>query len=402
LKIAILGVGVVGGGTAEVLVKNKERIARSAGEEIEIKHILCRRPRPSHPFARVLTQDFEEILKDESVGIVAECMGGLEPAYSYVKSALAAGKSVVTSNKELVSERGRELCALAREKGVHFKFEAAVGGGIPVIRPINKCLAANEISQVSGILNGTTNYILTEMINFGKSFEAALKEAQEKGYAESDPTADVEGIDAARKISILADLCFNKEVLPKYVRTEGISKISPEDIDYARAAGYRVKLIARAMRTGANSVTAFVEPQLVAKTHPLASINGVQNAVLIRGDAVGEVLLAGPGAGAYPTASAVVADIIDAVAGPNPKIFLGWWPSEPGYAADADELSSKFLIRVGPRLKEIGENFSNIRFINKSGARADEYAFITGYTTKKEIMEKAEAIELRAIYRLFE
>lgn len=402
MKIAILGVGVVGGGTAEVLVKNKEKIARAAGEEIDIKHILCRRPRPSHPLKSLLTQDFGDILKDGSVGLVAECMGGSEPAYTYVKKALEAGKSVVTSNKELVSERGRELCDIARDKGVHFKFEAAVGGGIPVIRPINKCLAGNEISQVSGILNGTTNYILTEMINFGKSFEAALKEAQEKGYAENDPTEDVEGIDAARKISILADLCFSKEVLPKYVKTKGISDISPEDIDYARAAGYRVKLIARAMRTGANSVTAFVEPQLVARTHPLASINGVQNAVLIRGDAVGEVLLAGPGAGAYPTASAVVADIIDAVSEPKPGVFPGWWPSEPGFAADADELSSKFLLRAGPRLKEIGENFSNIRFISKSGAKSDEYAFISGYTTKKEIMKKAEAIELRAIYRLFE
>lgn len=402
MKIAILGSGVVGGGTAEVLMKNKERIARAAGGEIEIKRILCRRPRPSHPLERLITHDFAEILGDAEIGIVAECMGGLEPAYSYVKAALSAGKSVVSSNKELVSEKGRELCELAREKKVHFKFEAAVGGGIPVIRPISKCLAGNEISQVSGILNGTTNYILTEMINFGKSFEAALKEAQEKGYAESDPTSDVEGIDAARKISILADLCFNKEVLPKFVKTEGISAISPCDIDYARAAGYRVKLVARAIRTGANSVTAFVEPQLVAKTNPLANINGVQNAVLIRGDAVGEVLLAGPGAGAYPTASAVVADIIDSAAELSPRVFPLWWPSEPGYAADADGLSSKFLLRAGPRLKEIGENFSNIRFINKSGARTDEYAFITGYTTKREILEKAEAIELRAIYRLFE
>ena len=268
VKVAILGIGVVGGGTAEVLTKNRDLIARRAGSEIEVKYILCRKPRPDHPFAQLIVHDIETVANDPEVKVVAECIGGATLAYEYVKRCLDAGKSVVTSNKELVAEKGLELTALAPEEGVNFLFEASVGGGIPILRPICQCLAANEISSVCGILNGTTNYILTEMMQMGKSFEQALREAQQKGYAEADPTADVEGIDAGRKICILADLCFGKNVSPSAITTEGITKITPADIECARALGYKIKLLGRAMRTGPNSVTAFVAPHLISRSAP--------------------------------------------------------------------------------------------------------------------------------------
>ena len=296
VKVAILGIGVVGGGTAEVLTKNRDLIARRAGSEIEVKYILCRKPRPDHPFAHLIVHDIETVANDPEIKVVAECIGGATLAYEYVKRCLSAGKSVVTSNKELVAEKGLELTALARKMGVNFMFEASVGGGIPILRPLCQCLAANEISSVCGILNGTTNYILTEMVQMGKSFDLALREAQQKGYAEADPTADVEGIDAGRKICILADLCFGKNVPPSAITTEGITKITPADIECARALGYKIKLLGRAMRTGPNSVTAFVAPHLISRSAPLANVDGVMNGISVRGDAVGEAMFFGPGA----------------------------------------------------------------------------------------------------------
>lgn len=400
-KVAILGIGTVGGGTAEILLKNRDLIARRAGREIELKYILCRRPRPEHPLADRLVQDFSVIENDPEIGVVAECMGGLAPAYDYIRRALTAGKSVVTSNKELVAEKGQELTALAREKGVNFLFEGSVGGGIPILRPISQCLAANDISAVCGILNGTTNYILTEMIQCGKTFEQALREAQQKGYAEQDPTADVEGIDAGRKTAILADLCFGKNVPPQAVRTAGITKISSADIDCARMLGYKIKLLGRAVRTGPNAAAAFVEPHLIPKNSHLANVDGVMNAVSVRGDAVGEAIFIGPGAGALPTGSAVAADIIDCVRDPSPRAYMGWWPSEPDYVTDPDTLSSRWMLRTAAPLTDIGAAFGNVRLIS-SPAAPGEYAFVTDYMDGLTLKKRTAGMAVGSVYRILD
>ena len=402
VKAAILGIGTVGGGTAEVLAKNRDLIARRAGQEIELKYILCRSPRPGHPLESLIVHDIEPIASDPEVGVVAECMGGLSPAFEYVSRCLSAGKSVVTSNKELVAERGLELTALARRMGVNFMFEASVGGGIPILRPISQCLAANEISAVYGILNGTTNYILTEMIQRGKSFEQALREAQEKGFAEADPTADVEGIDAGRKICILADLCFGKNVPPSAITTEGITRITPADIACARTLGYKIKLLGRAMRTGPNSVTAFVAPHPISQSNPIANVDGVLNGIAVRGDAVGEAMFFGPGAGALPTASAVAADMIDCVRDGSTRVYSGWWPSEPGYVTGPDKLSCRWMLRTRSPLADIAAAFSGVRFINAPGAAADEYAFVTGYISGEELSARTAGMEVLAKYRVLD
>ncbi|MEG1633882.1 MAG: homoserine dehydrogenase [Oscillospiraceae bacterium] len=401
-KVAILGIGVVGGGTAQVLTKNRELIARRAGREIDLKYILCRSPRPEHQFADKIVHDIAVIENDPEIEVVAECIGGATLAYDYDRRCLLAGKSVVTSNKELVAKHGRELCGIAREKGVNFLFEGAVGGGIPILRPLAQCLAANEISSVCGILNGTTNYILTEMIMFGKSFEQALREAQEKGYAEADPTADVEGIDAGRKICILADLCFGKNVAPEDISMRGITQISSADIEYARLIGYKIKLLGRAVRTGTNNVCAFVEPHLVSKSCQLANVDGVMNGVTVKGDAIGEAMFFGPGAGALPTASAVVGDLIDCVRDPSTRAYLGWWPSEPGYVTSPDELSCRFMVRTSAGLGELGAAFGNARFISSPSAPAGEYAFVTDYMTGAALRERSAGMTLKSCYRIFD
>jgi homoserine dehydrogenase len=402
VKAAILGIGTVGSGTAEVLTKNKDIISRRAGQEIEIKYILCRKPRPDHPFADRIVHDFETIVNDPEVAVVAECIGGATVAYDYDRRCLLAGKNVVTSNKELVAKHGRELTVLAREKNVNFLFEASVGGGIPILRPISQCLAANEISAVYGILNGTTNYILTEMIQCGKSFDQALKEAQEKGYAELDPTADVEGIDAGRKICILADLCFGKNVAPEAIKTVGITKITSSDIEYARLLGYKVKLLGRALRTGPNSVTAFVEPHLISKSNPIANVDGVMNGISVKGDAVGEAMFFGPGAGALPTASAVAADIIDCVRDPSSRAYMGWWPSEPSFVTDPDLLSCRWLVRTVATLGQIGAAFGNARFVSSPAGAPDEYAFVTEYMSRRKLEARTADMDIRAVYRILD
>ncbi len=401
-KVAIMGMGTVGLGTAEVLTKNKETIARRVGREIEIKHILCNTEKKGTAFDDVIIYDFELIVNDPEVEVVAECIGGIGKAYEYNKRCLEAGKSVVTANKELVATHGLELCDIARRNKVNFMFEASVGGGIPILRPLSQCLAANEISSVCGILNGTTNYILTEMIQFGKSFEAALAEAQEKGYAEADPTADVEGIDAARKTAILADICFGKNVPVSEVKAVGISKITSADIEYARSLGYKIKLLGRAIRTGSNSVAAFVEPHLISNSHPLASVDGVINGITVKGDAVGEAMFFGPGAGAHPTGSAVAADIADCIREGASRPYLGWWPSEPGYVMSADELSCRFMIRTGADLALIGEAFGRVRFIGLPGSGGEEYAFVTEFMTGERVKKLTEGMDVKSIYRMLD
>ena len=311
-KIAILGFGVVGGGVAEVLTQNKSLIEAKLNEEIEIKYILDLRDFPDSPFADKVIHDFDTILKDNEITIVAEMMGGSHPAYDFSKAALLAGKNVVTSNKEVVSKFGTELLAIAKENNVRYLFEASVGGGIPIIRPLNNDLVSNKITSIDGILNGTTNYILTQMDENGTSFADALKQAQLNGYAEADPTADIEGIDAARKIAILSSLSFGKCVPVDQISCTGISGITSEDFEIAKALGYTIKLIGHSELID-GKILATVSPRFVSISNPLAHISDVYNGILVGANMLDKVLFYGKGAGKLPTASAVVADIMDIV-----------------------------------------------------------------------------------------
>ena len=327
INIAILGFGVVGSGTAEVLTENKAIIEERLGCEYQIRYILDLRNFPDSPFGDLVTHDFNTILNDPEVTVVAEMMGGSHPAYDFTKACLEAGKSVVTSNKEVVSTFGVELCQIAKEHGVRYLFEASVGGGIPVIRPMINDLSSNRIKKISGILNGTTNYILTSMRDNGASFDDALREAQKLGYAEANPSADVDGIDAARKIVILAALASGKLVDPKSIPTVGITKITLTDTKIAQAFGYTVKLIGHAKVEEDGKLTAFVSPRMVPACNPLSRIDGVFNGILVDANMVGEVMFYGPGAGKLPTASAVVADIIDIIANRNTEVKPILWES---------------------------------------------------------------------------
>ena len=327
INIAILGFGVVGSGTAEVLTENKAIIQERLGCEYQIRYILDLRDFPDSPFGDLVTHDFNTILNDPEVTVVAEMMGGSHPAYDFTKACLEAGKSVVTSNKEVVSTFGVELCEIARAHGVRYLFEASVGGGIPVIRPMINDLSSNRIKKISGILNGTTNYILTSMRDNGASFDDALREAQRLGYAEANPSADVDGIDAARKIVILAALASGKLVDPKTIPTVGITKITLTDTKIAQAFGYTVKLIGHAKVEEDGRLIAFVSPRMVPACNPLSRIDGVFNGILVDANMVGEVMFYGPGAGKLPTASAVVADIIDIIANRNTEVKPILWES---------------------------------------------------------------------------
>jgi len=318
IHIGILGLGTVGTGVAELIEKNRDTISKRLGKNIEIKKVLVKdlsKKRLSLADGKI-TDDPGQVIGDSDISIVVELMGGEEPALTYIHQALASGKHVVTANKEVISKHGKELLDLAQKQGVNLFFEASVGGGIPIIRPMKQCLAANEITKVMGILNGTTNYILTQMTEKNKSFEEALREAQKEGYAESDPTADIKGSDAARKLAILSSISFNTRITPDDIYTEGIGSIDLADINYARELGYRVKLVAIGKRHG-NEVEVSVVPVLLRKDHPLANVSGAFNAILVEGNAVGRVMFYGQGAGKMPTASAVVADIIDAVRSKN-------------------------------------------------------------------------------------
>lgn len=346
-NIAVLGHGVVGSGVLEVLLTHRESIARRAKEEIRVKHILDLRDFPDLPYADVFTKDFNVILQDPEVKIVVECMGGLEPAYRFAKACLENGKSFVTSNKELVASKGAELIALAQKNNLNFLFEASVGGGIPIIRPISQCLAANEVSEIAGILNGTTNFILTKMIREQMAFEEALAMAQELGYAERDPSADVEGADACRKICILASLAFGTHVYPEDVHTEGITKITLSDVAYAEAWGGVIKLIGMVKRGENGKITILVAPMFIHRESQLANVDDVFNGILVRGDATGDVVFYGKGAGKLPTASAVVADVIDAVKnGVKIHDSLFWQESAPIEGFYEDETPHDYYVRL--------------------------------------------------------
>ena len=323
-NFAIMGFGTVGGGVAEVLRMNADSIAGKLGEPLNLKYILDVRDLSATPYADKAVKDFAILENDPELDVVVESIGGAKIALEFTRRCLLAGKHVVTSNKELVASHGREMLEIAREKNVNYLFEASVGGGIPLLRPLFQCLAANQIQEIAGILNGTTNYILTRMVKDGASFADALKEAQAKGYAEADPTADVEGLDAGRKICILSDLAWGKEVRPEDISVQGISAIDLKDVAIASGAGYRIKLLGRAMKLEDGRQAAFVSPHLVPESSPLATVDDVFNAVMIRGNAVGDVMFYGRGAGDLPTASAVMGDVLDALEHREKRRDLGW------------------------------------------------------------------------------
>lgn len=395
ISVAILGHGVVGSGVAEVLLKNHTTVARKAGQAIAVKRILDLRSFPELAYANQFTTSFEDILNDTDIRIVVETMGGLHPAYDYVKASLSAGKSVVTSNKELVAAKGDELLAIARENNVNFLFEASVGGGIPIIRPLDQCLAANEISEVAGILNGTTNFMLTHMVQDGMSFDDALALAQQLGYAERNPAADVEGMDACRKICILASLAFGKHVYPDQVHTEGITQLTAADVRCAEALGCVIKLIGKACRQE-NGVQCLVAPMLIPKSSLLASVNDVFNAVLVRGNAVGDVVFYGRGAGKLPTASAVVADVIDAANHLEVQKPLFWESGTPHYVLDFATEEFAFLLRFETEQKSVlatrlNDVFGKITVVDTSSEQ--ELAVTTVPLTEQELTKRLSALQ---------
>ncbi|MCL2884357.1 MAG: homoserine dehydrogenase [Oscillospiraceae bacterium] len=345
ISIAIIGHGVVGSGVAELLRHNHRNIALKAGEDIAVRHILDIRTFPDLAYADLFTSRFEDILNDPDVRVVVETMGGLHPAFEYVRACLEAGKSVVTSNKELVAEKGDVLLATAKERNVNFLFEASVGGGIPILRPLDQCLAANRVHAVTGILNGTTNFMLTRMFEDGVSFDEALKQAQHLGYAERNPAADIEGVDACRKISILASLAFGQHVYPNTVYTEGITHITVEDVKAAGESGGVLKLIGQAALRDDGRLDVLVAPMVVPKDSMLSEVRDVFNAIMVQGDAIGDVIFYGRGAGKMPTASAVVADVIDEVKHLKARKYLFWEKGDPTRVAPVGEHACAWLLR---------------------------------------------------------
>lgn len=397
MYVAVMGYGTVGSGVVEVLNKNHASIVkRSTRDALDLKYILDLRDFPGDVNADKFIKDFNIILNDGDVKIVVETMGGLHPAFEFVSSLLKAGKSVVTSNKELVAAKGYELLQLAEENNVNFLFEASVGGGIPIIRPITQCLAANEIDEIAGILNGTTNFILTMMIEKNMRFADALKLAQDNGYAEKDPTADIEGHDACRKICILASLCFGKHVYPESVYTEGITKITLQDVEYVRDFGGVIKLLGRAERLSDDKILAMVSPAVVLSGSQLASVSDVFNAILVRGDAIGDVVFYGKGAGKLPTASAVVADVIDCAKHVDRKKAFGWGKSVENYVVDHTTLKTALYIRAevenkAAALQAVEEQLGKVKVLSREDAPETELAFVTPKDVEAVLCEKLSA-----------
>lgn len=394
-----MGYGVVGSGVVEVLMEHKDSIARRTKEEIGIKYILDIRDFPDSPFRDKFTKSFEDIINDDEVKVVAEVMGGVNPAYEFTKRCLENGKSVVTSNKELVATKGAELLKIAKEHNVNYLFEASVGGGIPIIRPLSQCLAANEVIEIAGILNGTTNFILTKMIRENMSFDDALAMAQKLGYAERNPAADVEGHDAGRKISILASLAYGKHVYPQYVHTQGITKISLEDVAYAASWGGVIKLIGQVKRLEDDTLDITVEPMLIEKTSQLAGVDDVFNGILVRGDSTGDVVFYGKGAGKLPTASAVVADIMDCVKHLKRRKYLDWADGDESIVKPYEQTEYPVYIRVESALdkkqvkQKVKELFNNAHTISRTDSAENEYAFVTDSMVVADQQKAATALE---------
>ena len=397
VKVAVLGFGTVGSGVAEVIDINSRLIAKNAGEEIQVKYILDVRDFPDSPWADKFIKDFDIIENDDEVKVVVETIGGLKPAYDFTKRALLAGKSVVTSNKELVATHGAELLKIAKEKNANYLFEASVGGGIPIIRPMAQCLAANAIDEICGILNGTTNYILARMIKGGLTFDKALKEAQDKGYAERNPAADVEGGDACRKICILSSLAYGHHVYPEYVKTEGITNVTLEDVAYAASDNKVIKLLGRSIRREDGTAFVFVGPHLVDNECPLAGVDGVFNSIMVHGNAVDTTMFYGRGAGKMPTASAVVADVIDAAKHLEARKYLGWDDAGAEVVADTAEFECRFYVRLsGESVRSVATDvFGEVKFLDNANAPAGDCAFITPVMAQKQLDANVEKLSAK-------
>lgn len=402
MKVAVMGYGTVGSGVVDVIDAHGAVLAkRTGGEPLEIAHILDLRDFPDDPHRELFTKNFSDILNDDEVKIVAETMGGVNPAFDFTKKLLKAGKAVVTSNKELVAQKGLELLEAAEEGQTNYLFEASVGGGIPIIRPMNQCLAGNNIVDIAGILNGTTNFILTKMIEESMSFDDALKLAQDNGYAEKDPTADIEGHDACRKVCILASLAFGKHVYPNQVATEGITNISLEDVDYVSSANGVIKLLGQIRYISDDSIAAFVSPAVVYNGSQLASVRDVFNAILVRGDAVGDLCFYGRGAGKLPTASAVVADMVDCAKHVVRRKLFGWGEGAEDYVIDHKAtLEMPFYIRAKVGAQQVKDIFGEVEFLSRKDQPSDEVAFITGSMTENELMKKLDGINTLNIIKV--
>ncbi len=364
MKIAIMGYGTIGSGVVDVLKINKDKITARAGEEIDVKYILDLREFPGDPMEKCVVHDYMTIVNDPEVKVVVETMGGVEPAYTFVKAMLEAGKQVTTSNKNLVAAKGAELIRIAREHGVNFQFEASVGGGIPIIRPLNKCLTADEIEEITGILNGTTNYMMTKMTEEGTDFDVVLKDAQDKGYAEKDPTADIEGHDPCRKIAILTSLVCGKQVNFEDIHCEGITNITSTDIAYAKAMGRSIKLLASSKKVG-DSYSCMVAPFMLPAEHPLCGVNGVFNGIFVHGNVLGDAMFYGSGAGKLPTASAVVADVVDLVKHQHTNIEVDW-SEEKMALLDYKDSTNAFFVRTTSSKEDVRRAFgeNTITFID--------------------------------------
>ena len=398
-KVAIMGYGTVGSGVYDIIKTNSDKLSRSAnGESVDIKYILDIRDFDDHPEKELFTKEFNDILNDDEVSVVAEVMGGLHPAYEFTKSLLEAGKSVVTSNKELVATYGTELLEIARGKNVNYFFEASVGGGIPIIRPLVSSITSDAVTEITGILNGTTNYMLTKMSEDGLDYDAVLEDAQERGYAERNPAADVEGHDARRKIAILSSLAFGKYVDYEDVYTEGITKITSADFAYAKVLGSRIKLFGTSKKKEDGSISAMVCPVMITNEHPLFAVNDVMNAILVRGESMGDLMFYGAGAGKLPTASAVVADVVNAAR--NPKI-TEIAPYEPGKMTVSDHLKSthSYFVRVkGSDANAVAESFKAKQIVD--AGIADEFGLVTAEWAENEFDALCENYPVVSVIRL--
>lgn len=383
VKIAILGFGTVGSGVYDIFCDTN--FEEEAMSPIEVKYILDIRDFPDHPKKHLFTKDFEDILKDDEIYCVVEAMGGLHPAYEFTKSLLEKGVNVVTSNKELVATYGPELLAIAKEKNANYLFEASVGGGIPIIKPMCSSLKSNKVEKIMGILNGTTNYILTEMITKNKDFADCLSDAQAKGYAERNPAADIEGHDACRKLAILSSLAWGNYVDYNDIVTEGITEITLDEVHFAEKMGYVIKLIGYAEKK--DKVFARVAPMLISKDFPLACVNDVFNAIVVEGNYLGTSMFYGKGAGKFPTASAVVADVIESVRHINAKkAYLEWKPAPSGYMMDIMDTESRYFVKSSKTMAEVSALFGNVTFAD--GSSDGDLAYITDKMTEREFLGK--------------
>ncbi len=394
VKIAVLGYGTIGSGVVEVLEKNREIIAKRAGDEISVKYILDLREFPGDPHEDLVIHDFDIIRYDSEILAVVECMGGEEPAHTFAREAILSGKHFATSNKALIAKYGPELIALAQERRLNCLFEASVGGGIPIIRPLNSCLTADVIEEISGILNGTTNYMLTTMSAEGLEFEAVLRDAQQKGFAEADPTADIEGFDACRKIAILTSLICGKTVNYEDIPTQGISGITATDIKYAKAMGRKIKLIASSRKIG-DGYCSVVAPFMVAPSSALHGVDGVFNAIFVHGNMLGDAMFYGSGAGKLPTASAVVADVVDIVRHKHVSITMQW-SADRMELVDARNLSFRYFVRTASTQELIEEVFGTVRYVSVEGVTG-EIAFVTdemdGFSFEEKLKKTGDVLQ---------